>query len=82
METYKMYIDGQFVESDNGDRYDSINPFNGEVIGSIPLGGVTDVQKAVSAARRAFDEGPWPHMSGDERSELIGKAAALLKERM
>ena len=82
METYKMYIDGQFVESDNGDRYDSINPFNGEVIGSIPLGGVTDVQKAVSAARRAFDEGPWPHMSGDERSELIGKVAALLKDRM
>jgi len=82
METYKMYIDGQFVDADSGDRYDSINPFNGEAIGSIPRGGVADVNKAIAAARRAFDEGPWPRMSGEERSELIGKAAALLKDRM
>ncbi|MDC0033143.1 aldehyde dehydrogenase family protein [Alphaproteobacteria bacterium] len=82
METYKMYIDGQFVDADNGDRYESLNPFNGEVIGSIPLGGIVDVNKACAAARQAFDEGSWPRMSGEERGELIGKAAVLLKDRM
>jgi len=82
MENYKMYIGGDFVDAESGDRYDSINPFNGEAIASIPQGGPADVDKAVAAARKAFDEGPWPRISGAERSELIGKAAALLKDRM
>jgi aldehyde dehydrogenase (NAD+) len=82
METYKMYIDGAFVDAITGDRYESINPFNGEVIASIPRGSAADVDKAVSAARKAFDEGPWPRMSGGERSDLLAKAAALLKDRM
>lgn len=82
METYKMYIDGEFVDAESGDRNDSINPFNGEAIASIPRGNAADVNKAVAAARKAFDHGPWPRMSGEERSDLIGKAAALLKERM
>ena len=82
METYKMYIDGEFVDAESGDRNDSINPFNGETIASIPRGNAADVNKAVAAARKAFDHGPWPRMSGEERSDLIGKAAALLKERM
>ena len=45
METYKMYIDGSFVDADSGDRYDSINPYNGEAIGSIPRGGRGDARK-------------------------------------
>jgi aldehyde dehydrogenase (NAD+) len=82
METYKMYIGGEFVDAASGDRSDSINPFNGEAIASIPVGGTADVEKAVSAARTAFDDGPWPRMSGEERSAIIAKAAALLKDRM
>ena len=77
METYKMYIDGRFVDADNGDRYESLNPFNGEAVGSIPQGGRADVDKAVAAARKAFDEGPWPRMSGEERSALIGHGPAF-----
>ena len=77
-----MYIDGAFVESDSGERTNSINPFNGEAIASVPLGNARDVDAAVAAARRAFDQGPWPRMTGEERSELMAKAAALLKERM
>ena len=82
METYKMYVDGAFVDAENGDCYNSINPFNGEAIAKIPLASVGDVNKAVAAARNAFDHGPWPRMSGEERSEFIGKAAAILKDRM
>ena len=77
-----MYIGGQFVDADSGDRYDTINPFNGEKIASIPYVGAIDVDKAVAAARTAFDSGPWSRMSGEERSDLILKAAAILKERM
>ena len=82
MQTYKMYINGEFVESENGDREDTINPFNGEAIASVPRAGAVDVNKAVAAARSAFDEGPWPRMSGEDRGQLISKAADILKERM
>ena len=77
-----MYVDGAFVDAENSDCYNSINPFNGEAIAKIPLASVGDVNKAVAAARNAFDHGPWPRMSGEERSEFIGKAAAILKDRM
>jgi aldehyde dehydrogenase (NAD+) len=82
METYKMYIDGQFVDAESGDRYRAINPYNGEAIASIPQGAAGDADKAVRAARKAFDDGPWTHMAAEERSTLIAKAAALLKDRM
>ena len=82
MQTYKMYINGEFVESENGDREDTINPFNSEAIASVPRAGAVDVNKAVAAARSAFDEGPWPRMSGEDRGHLISKAADILKERM
>jgi len=82
MDSYHMYIDGRFVDSESGDRYESINPYNGEAIASIPRGTARDVDAAVAAARKAFDDGPWPRMSGEERSALMGKVAETLKERM
>ena len=57
-----MYVDGAFVDAENGDCYNSINPFNGEAIAKIPLASVGDVNKAVAAARNAFDHGPWPRI--------------------
>jgi aldehyde dehydrogenase (NAD+) len=82
MESYKLYIGGEFTAADGGETYSSINPYNAEPIAEIPLGTARDAAKAVAAARKAFDTGPWPHMPGPERGELIGKVAALLKERM
>ena len=81
METYKLYIDGAFVDAENGRTDPSINPYNAEPIANIPVASANDVTKAIEAARRAFDEGPWPRMSGAERGELIGKVAAIMKER-
>ena len=82
MEDYKLYIDGAFVDAESGETYQSINPYNAEPIATVAKGGAKDAVKAVAAARKAFDEGPWPRMTGTERGELIGKAAALMKERM
>ena len=52
MNTYKMYIDGQFTDAISGKTYLSENPANGEIVGEIPLGGAEDVEKAVKAATK------------------------------
>ncbi|MGE3935614.1 MAG: aldehyde dehydrogenase [Rhodospirillaceae bacterium] len=81
METYKLYIGGKMVDAEGGKTYPTINPYNGEAIANIPLGSAADAHRAIAAARAAFDNGPWPRMSGEERSAWIGKVADRIKER-
>jgi len=54
-----MLIDGKLVEASSGERFDNINPATEEVIGQVADGSVDDMQRAISAARRAFDETDW-----------------------
>ena len=75
---YKLYIDGGFVESASGKTFDFVNPATGEVFGKGSFGGKEDVQRAISAARAAFDEGPWGRMSGLGRGRLLSKAGRSL----
>jgi acyl-CoA reductase-like NAD-dependent aldehyde dehydrogenase len=56
---YELYIDGQQTSSDGDGRITVLDPATEEVIGSVPDSTGTDMQRAVAAARRAFDEGPW-----------------------
>ena len=81
METYKLYIGGEFVDAEGGATQPTINPYNNEPIADIPIASENDARKAIAAARKAFDEGPWPRMSGEERSEMILKVSAIMKER-
>ena len=81
METYRLYIGGEFVDAEGGATQPTRDPANGEAIANIPVASADDARKAIAAARKAFDEGPWPSMSGEARSELIGKVAAVMKER-
>ena len=81
MRNLKLYIDGAFVDAESGQTYQSINPANGEAIAVAPWAGVRDAQRAIDAARRAFDEGPWPRMSASERKAMLDKVADKLKER-
>ncbi len=76
---YKMWIDGKWVEAESGKTYTAINPANGEEIARIPLGGKADVDKAVMAAQQAFPA--WSKKSQAERSRVMSKIAAALKER-
>ncbi|MDR1193022.1 MAG: aldehyde dehydrogenase family protein [Peptococcaceae bacterium] len=78
---YKLYIDGQFTESVHREVMDFINPATGEVFGQGSLGGKADAEKAIAAARRAFDSGPWGKMSGLERGKLLTKAGDILASR-
>ncbi len=70
-QTYNLFINGQFVPAESGETFESINPYNGESIARFARGGKADIHKAVQAARVAFDEGPWPRMSGEERGQYI-----------
>ncbi|MBM3486230.1 MAG: aldehyde dehydrogenase family protein [Alphaproteobacteria bacterium] len=69
------------VDAEAAKIYPTINPYNGETIAMIPQGSAGDAHLAIAAARAAFDKGPWPRMSGAERSEWIAKVANRIKER-
>lgn len=81
MQEYQLYINGEFVPSSEGKKIQSVNPFDQSVVASVDSATQPDVDKAVSAARKAFDEGPWPQMSGDERSALIKAVSDKLNEK-
>lgn len=81
MEAYQLYIGGEFSDAEDGQVIESIYPFTGEAFATVPKATAGDTLRAIAAARKAFDEGPWPRMSGAERSELISAFAAKLKER-
>ena len=81
METYQLYIDGEFTDAEGGATAPTINPYNGEPVANIPVASVADATRAIAAARTAFDHGQWRSMPGSERGELIGKLSAIMKER-
>lgn len=77
----KMLIDGKWVEAQSGKAFETRNPATDEVLAKIPEGGKADVDKAVAAARRAFEQGPWRKMSASERARCLYKLADLIEQR-
>jgi aldehyde dehydrogenase (NAD+) len=77
--TKSLYINGEWTHG-NGSNIDSINPANGLVIGQLKGATKEDVDHAVNAARKAFEEGPWKTMSRKERGRLMWKIATLIRE--
>ncbi|WP_174735178.1 aldehyde dehydrogenase family protein [Mesobacillus harenae] len=75
----KLFIDGQFVESTSQKTFETYNPATGEVLATVYEGGPEDIDRAVKAARKAFDEGPWSKMGTAERSRLMYKLADLME---
>ncbi|MFJ4656765.1 aldehyde dehydrogenase family protein [Nocardia sp. NPDC088792] len=67
----RLYIDGEWTDSAGEDRWEHVHPATGEVITSIANGTAEDADRAVRAARRAFDEGPWPRMKARERARVL-----------
>lgn len=72
---YQMLIDGQWVDSSSGKTFESINPGTREVNGVVPQGEAEDVDRAVQAARKAFESGPWADMAPSDRGRLLFKVA-------
>ncbi|HTP12689.1 MAG TPA: aldehyde dehydrogenase family protein, partial [Bacteroidota bacterium] len=81
MRSYKLFIDGEFVDSVSGTTFDSVNPFSQEIVATVARADAEDVRAAVAAARKAFDEGPWPRMKREERSALLKAISDKINER-
>jgi phenylacetaldehyde dehydrogenase len=77
---HRMLIDGQFVPAASGKTFPVYNPADGEVICQVPDAEAADVDRAVRAARKAFDSGPWTRMTPSERGRMIWKLADLLEQ--
>ncbi|MBV09505.1 aldehyde dehydrogenase family protein [Rubinisphaera sp.] len=76
----KLLIDGHWVDSCSGNTFDVYDPATDQVIAQVAEGESADVDLAVSAAREAFDKGPWPKMTASDRSRLIWKIGELIEE--
>uniref|UniRef100_A0A3P9PT54 10-formyltetrahydrofolate dehydrogenase n=1 Tax=Poecilia reticulata TaxID=8081 RepID=A0A3P9PT54_POERE len=77
---YQCFIDGKFEDAENGKSYDTINPTDGSVICKVSYASVADVDRAVAAAKEAFDSGPWGRMNPRDRGSLLYKLADLMEE--
>ena len=74
----KLLIGGKWVPSQSGKTFETINPANEEVLALVAEGDRADVDEAVKAARKAFEEGKWPMMSPHQRSRYLLKLAELV----
>lgn len=73
-------INGQFVDAVSGKTFPTYDPRTAEVIAHVAEGDAEDINLAVAAARKAFDEGPWPRMTAYERSRILLRFADLLEK--
>lgn len=74
-----LLIDGAYVPADSGATLTSFNPATGEPLAEVAAAEAADIDRAVRAARRAFERGPWPAMSPAERGEALLRLAALME---
>ena len=80
MQIYKNHIDGEWVDAASGRTLDVINPATREVIARVPDSGAADVDRAVQAARRAFDRDGWPRTSARERGRILFRLAEYVRK--
>jgi len=78
----KLFIGGQWVAPAGREVIEVISPHTEEVVGRVPEGTTEDIDRAVAAARRAFDEGPWPRLSAEERIATVQRFADAYAARM
>ncbi|MGO0061872.1 aldehyde dehydrogenase family protein [Brevibacillus fluminis] len=79
--TYQLFIDGKWVDAVSGKTFESFNPATGEVNAIVAEAGAEDVDRAVKAARKAFESGAWAQMSPSDRGRLLYRAAQLMWEK-
>ena len=76
-----FFIGGEFVKPETDAVIDVVSPHTEQVIGQVPDASPADIDKAVAAARDAFDSGPWPTMSPEERGAALSRLSAALQAR-
>jgi acyl-CoA reductase-like NAD-dependent aldehyde dehydrogenase len=78
--SYRMFVGGAWVDALSGAVRQTVNPFSGDAWATVPDAGREDVDSVVAAARSAFDDGPWPRLSGKDRGRLLHRLADLIRE--
>jgi betaine-aldehyde dehydrogenase len=78
---FQMLIDGMWVASGDGRPIERVAPSHNTVVSRYQAGTKSDADRAIAAARKAFDTGPWPRMTASERSAILLKAADLIAAR-
>jgi len=77
----ELFIAGRWQPAGSGARRDVIDPADGRVLSTVPEADAADIDVAVTAAREAFDAGPWPRMPGRDRARILRRVADLIRER-
>src|SRR6266508_6961689 len=80
MRQYQLFIDGEFADAASGKTFETHDPSTGEVVARVAEAGPEDADRAIGAARRAADEGPWPGMKPAERMRLMLEVFDRLQE--
>lgn len=78
METYQAFINGEFCDSASGETFETYNPYTGKVWAHVARCGEEDANRAVTAARAAFDDGPWSKMNATQRGAMLRRLADLV----
>jgi betaine-aldehyde dehydrogenase len=79
--TQQLYINGEFAAPDTQATLEVVDPATGETLGRVPDGSAVDVDRAVRAARDAFDRGPWRATTAQDRASVLFKLAKLVRDR-
>ena len=80
VKTYQNYVNGQWVSSSTGETFPVFDPSTEEVIANVAAASAADVDKAVKAARAAFDSGPWPATTAQDRGRILFKLAEKIRK--
>lgn len=80
MKRYRMHINGEAAESVSGQYFPVYDPSTEEVIAEVPEASAADVDRAVAAARTAFDSGPWPQTTAQERGRILFRLAERMRK--
>jgi acyl-CoA reductase-like NAD-dependent aldehyde dehydrogenase len=82
MKAGEIFVAGKWQAPLSGETYAPINPANEEPLSAVGKGDERDIDAAVAAARKAFDEGPWPKMSPHERGRIVWKLGDLIQQNL
>ncbi|ABW12141.1 aldehyde dehydrogenase [Parafrankia sp. EAN1pec] len=77
----ELYIDGRWTTPASTDLFEVVSAATEEIIGTVPAGQLQDIDRAVAAARAAFDSGPWPRLDPAERGAALGRLSKVLQAR-
>ena len=76
---YQNLINGRWVDAADGRTSERMSPAHDVIVGRYPAGGAEDLDRAVAAARKAFDDGPWPKIPGVGRARVLNRVAEAIR---